>query len=153
GLSFGFHDAAAALLIDGRIVAAGQEERFSRIKHDAAFPRRAIAFCLRQANLAIGDLDRIVYYENALKKFDRIVWASNLREIDGLKERARALWQAATKTIDVPPYLRSVTHCWFRLDKFDVVGRISTELGVPREMVTYGDTHDSHLAAAFYTSP
>ena len=77
GLSFGFHDAAAALLIDGRIVAAGQEERFTRIKHDADFPRHAIEFCLRQASISISDVDCVVYYENALKKFDRIVWASN----------------------------------------------------------------------------
>src|SRR5215467_12975214 len=80
GLSFGFHDAAAALLIDGCIVAAGQEERFTRIKHDADFPRNAIEFCLRQAGISISDVDQVVYYENALKKFDRIVWAANFRE-------------------------------------------------------------------------
>ena len=156
GLSFGFHDAAAALLIDGRIVAAGQEERFTRIKHDADFPRRAIEFCLRQASLSISDVDRIVYYENALKKFDRIVWASNLREQQksngGLVGRARTLWNAAAKVHDVPPYLKSVTHSWFKWEKFDVVGKISKELVVPREKVTYVDHHDSHLAAAFYTS-
>ena len=73
GLSFGFHDSAAALLIDGRIVAAGQEERFTRIKHDADFPRRAIEFCLRQASVSMADVDRVVYYENALKKFDRML--------------------------------------------------------------------------------
>jgi carbamoyltransferase len=82
GLSFGFHDSAAALLIDGRIVAAGQEERFTRIKHDADFPRRAIEFCLRQASISIADVDCVVY-ENALKKFDRIVWASNVASGEG----------------------------------------------------------------------
>ncbi len=101
GLSFGFHDSAAALLIDGRIVAASQEERFTRIKHDADFPRRAMEFCLRQASIPITEVDRVVYYENALKKFDRIVWASNLREQQksngGLMGRARNLWNAATK--------------------------------------------------------
>ena len=80
GLSFGFHDSAAALLIDGRIVAAGQEERFTRIKHDAGFPHCAIEFCLRQGGVSITEVDRIVYYENALKKFDRIVWASTVRD-------------------------------------------------------------------------
>ena len=152
GLSFGFHDAAAALLIDGRVVAAGQEERFTRIKHDADFPRRAIEFCLRQASLSISDVDRIVYYENALKKFDRIVWASNLREQQksngGLIGRAQALWNAATKAKDVPPYLKSVTHSWFMWEKFDVIRKISDELVVPREKVAYVDHHDSHLAAA-----
>src|SRR5262245_3799353 len=129
GLSFGFHDAAAALLIDGRIVAAGQEERFTRIKHDASFPRHAIEFCLRQAKVSITDVDCVVYYENALKKFDRIVWASTLRERQkpngGLVARARTLWNAVTRANDVPPYLKSVTHSWFKWDKFDVVGKIS----------------------------
>jgi carbamoyltransferase len=157
GLSFGFHDAAAALLIDGKIVAAGQEERFTRIKHDADFPRRAVEFCLRQAGLAIGDIDRIVYYENALKKFDRIVWASTVREQQkangSLVGKARTLWKAATKASEVPPYLKSVTHSWFKLAKFDAVARICDELAVPRDKVTFVDHHDSHLAAAFYTSP
>jgi len=157
GLSFGFHDSAAALLVDGRIVAAGQEERFTRIKHDAEFPRRAIAFCLAQAGVAIADVDRIVYYENALKKFDRIVWATNLREQQrangGLMGRARTLWKAAMSTKEVPPYLEAVTHSWFKLDKFDAIGRICSELAVPRDKVTFVDHHDSHLAAAFYTSP
>jgi carbamoyltransferase len=157
GLSFGFHDSAAALLIDGRIVAAGQEERFTRIKHDADFPHRAIEFCLRQAGIAITDVDRVVYYENALKKFDRIVWASTVREQQkpnrGLMGRARALLDAARKANDVPPYLKSVTHSWFKWEKFDVVGKISDELVIPREKVAYVDHHDSHLAAAFYASP
>jgi carbamoyltransferase len=157
GLSFGFHDSAAALLIEGRVVAAGQEERFTRIKHDAGFPRHAVEFCLRQAGISITDVDRVVYYENALKKFDRIVWAANLREQQkskgGLVGRARALWTAATKAKDVPPYLKSVTHSWFMWEKFDVIGKISDELVVPREKVAYVDHHDSHLAAAFYTSP
>jgi carbamoyltransferase len=157
GLSFGFHDSAAALLIDGRIVAAGQEERFTRIKHDAGFPRRAIEFCLRQANISTAEIDRIVYYEDALKKFDRIVWASTVRQQQkpngGLMGTARTLWNAATKGNDVPPYLKAVTHSWFKLDKFDAVGKICDELGVSRERVAYVDHHDSHLAAAFYTSP
>ncbi|MFO1087391.1 MAG: carbamoyltransferase C-terminal domain-containing protein [Reyranellaceae bacterium] len=157
GLSFGFHDSAAALLIDGRIVAAGQEERFTRIKHDADFPRRAIEFCLGQAGISMSDVDRIVYYENALKKFDRIVWASNVRDQQkaksGLVGRARTLWKVATKADDVSPYLESATHSWFKRAKFDAVGKICDELAVPREKVTYVDHHDSHLAAAFYTSP
>ena len=157
GLSFGFHDAAAALLIDGRIVAAAQEERFTRIKHDADFPRRAIEFCLRQAGISIADVDCVVYYENALKKFDRIVWAAKVREQQksngGLMGRARTLWNAVARTNDVPPYLKSVTHSWFKWEKFDAVGKISGALAIPREKVTYVDHHDSHLAAAFYTSP
>ena len=157
GLSFGFHDAAAALLVEGRVVAAGQEERFTRIKHDAEFPRHAIEFCLRQAGISITDVDRVVYYEDALKKFDRIVWACDLRERQksngGLMGKTRALWSAVTKAKDVPPYLEAVTRSWFKWGKFDVVGKISDELAVPRGKVAYVDHHDSHLAAAFFTSP
>lgn len=135
GLSFDFHDSAAAILVDGKIIAAAQEERFTRVKHDAAFPRRSIDFCLKQAGLTLGDLDRIVYYENSLKKFDRILWASeqNMPRSQG--------------------YLDSVVHSWFKWEKFDAVRKIAAELKVPREKVTFVDHHDSHLAAAYYCSP
>jgi hypothetical protein len=59
--------------------------------------------------------------------------------------RVRTLWNAATKANDVPPYLKSVTHSWFKWEKFDVVGKISDELVIPREKVTYVDHHDSQL--------
>lgn len=163
GLSFGFHDSAAALLIDGVIVAAAQEERFTRIKHDAEFPRRSIDFCLEQAGLSPSDIDRIVYYENALKKFDRIVWASlDARPLATAgRPRANTLLAALSRTLgkadrnggsEIPPYLATVTHSWFKWDKFDVLGRIAKELAVPVDKVVNVDHHDSHLAAAYYTS-
>ena len=73
GLSAYYHDSAAVLLEDGAIVAAAQEERFSRVKHDARFPRQAAAWCLRQAR---GPLDAVVYYEKPLLKFQRILETS-----------------------------------------------------------------------------
>ena len=73
GLSFDYHDAAAALIVDGAIVAAAEEERFSRKKHDAGFPARAIRFCLEKAGITATDLDKVVHYENPFLKFDRIV--------------------------------------------------------------------------------
>jgi len=75
-LSCYYHDSAAALLSDGRLVAAAQEERFSRIKNDEGFPRRAISFCLSRAGIEAADLDCVVFYEKPLVKFERILTSS-----------------------------------------------------------------------------
>ena len=72
GISAFFHDSAAAIIIDKEIIAAAQEERFSRVKFDSSFPKNAIKYCLNQANLTISDIDEIVYFENTYLKFDRI---------------------------------------------------------------------------------
>src|SRR5271156_4421280 len=73
GVSAYYHDSAAALLIDGRIVAAAQEERFTRKKHDHRFPIHAVAWCLREAGLSAVDLDYVGFYDKPLAKFDRLV--------------------------------------------------------------------------------
>src|SRR6187200_62364 len=73
GISAFYHDSAAALVVDGRIVAAAQEERFTRKKHDADFPINAVQYCLREAGLSAGDLDYVVFYEKPLRKFERIL--------------------------------------------------------------------------------
>lgn len=73
GVSCYYHDAAAALLRDGVLVAAAEEERFSRIKHDSGFPKNAIQFCLDQVGLQGKDLDYVVFYEKPFRKFDRIL--------------------------------------------------------------------------------
>ena len=73
GLSAYYHDSAAALLRDGAISAAAQEERFTRKKHDARFPEHAIKYCLREAGLSLGDIDQIVFYDKPLVKFERLL--------------------------------------------------------------------------------
>ena len=73
GISAFYHDSAAALVLDGQIVAAAQEERFTRIKHDPAFPAGAIEFCLRQAGLSPDDLDYVAFYDKPLTKFERLL--------------------------------------------------------------------------------
>src|SRR5687768_7490278 len=73
GISAFYHDAAAALLVDGRVVAAAQEERFSRRKHDASFPYAAVAYCLREAGLRVEDLELVAFYEKPLLKLERIL--------------------------------------------------------------------------------
>ena len=73
GISAYYHDSAAALLSDGNIVAAAQEERFSRKKNDERFPRQAVAFCLKQAGLSEADLDAVVFYDKPIIKFARLL--------------------------------------------------------------------------------
>jgi carbamoyltransferase len=73
GISAFYHDSAACLVRDGTIVAAAQEERFSREKHDASFPARAIAFCLEESGLSADDLDAVVFYEKPFIKLERIL--------------------------------------------------------------------------------
>ena len=73
GLSAYYHDSAAALLVDGRIIAAAQEERFTRKKHDAGFPRQALEYCLREANLSLDDVSSVVFYDKPLVKFERLL--------------------------------------------------------------------------------
>jgi carbamoyltransferase len=73
GISAFYHDSAAALVVDGRVSAAAQEERFTRIKHDAAFPSRAVAYCLEHAGLKASDLDYVAFYDKPLTKFERLL--------------------------------------------------------------------------------
>jgi len=134
GLSFGYHDSAAALVIDG-IVAAAQEERFSRVKHDHTFPGQAVAFCLEQAGITAADLDVVAYHERPHRKFNRIIEAAARSPRGGAK------------------YLRSVLPRWFVEEKFDVARVISRRLGVPEGVVRMVEHHQSHAAAAFYASP
>jgi len=73
GISAFYHDSAAALVVDGKIVAAAQEERFTRKKHDESFPTRAVDYCLKEAGIEGKDLDYVAFYEKPLLKFDRLL--------------------------------------------------------------------------------
>src|SRR5688572_27219319 len=73
GISAFYHDSAACLLVDGEIVAAAQEERFSRVKHDHRFPSQAAAYCLREAKLTVPELDYVGFYDKPLLKFERLL--------------------------------------------------------------------------------
>src|SRR3989338_7361858 len=73
GISAYYHDSAAALVEDGRIVAAAQEERFSRRKHDARFPQHAVRYCLQEAGIGLDDLDQVVFYDKPFLKFERLL--------------------------------------------------------------------------------
>jgi carbamoyltransferase len=73
GISAFYHDSAAALLRDGEIIAAAQEERFTRIKHDAAYPEHAVNFCLAQAGISADQISHVIFYEKPLLKFERLL--------------------------------------------------------------------------------
>jgi len=135
GLSFDYHDAAAALLVDGVIVAASQEERFSQIKHDPSLPIKAIEFCLASQALKSRDLDHVVFYEQPLKKFDRIFADLGGR---GAVQDER-LWV--------------ILEQWLVERRFEVKKRIAEVVDVGLERIHFVDHHQSHAASAFFCSP
>lgn len=134
GISCFYHDAAAALLVDGQLVAAAEEERFSRKKHDSDFPRLAIEFCLRQAGLRREDLDYVVFYEKPFVKFERILMTA---------------LQAVPKTWKV---FGDAMSTWL-LDKLWVKNLIRQELNVPADRILFSEHHLSHASSAFFCSP
>jgi carbamoyltransferase len=141
GVSAFYHDSAAALLVDGDIVAAAQEERFSRKKFDARFPRGAIAYCLRAAGVSLRDLRHVVFYDKPLLKFDRLLETYLGCAPIGLKSFLAAM----------PIWLR---------DKLHLKARIRRELadtgGCPESELPpllFTEHHQAHAASAFYPSP
>ncbi|MFQ5409748.1 MAG: carbamoyltransferase [Anaerolineales bacterium] len=134
GVSCYYHDAAAALLHDGLLVAAAEEERFSRKKHDYAFPEHAIRFCLEQVGIAGSDVDYVVFYEKPLVKFERIL----------------------TTTLGTYPkgwrVFREAMISWFN-EKLWIKGQLMSQLRVPANRVLFVDHHVSHAASAFFCSP
>ena len=134
GISCYYHDAAAALLHDGALVAAAEEERFSRIKHDYRFPRSAIRFCLDQAGIAGSDLDYVVFFEKPFRKIDRILMTA---------------LQTYPKSWKV---FRESMISWIT-DKLWIGTTLQAELGVGREKVLFCEHHLSHAASAFLCSP
>jgi len=135
GLSALYHDSAAALVVDGRIVAAAQEERFTRKKHDASLPQRAIDYCLVEAGLTQRDIDYVVFYEKPLLKFDRLIETYLAFAPRGFGSFSRAM----------PEWLR---------EKLFVPRRIAEALHGPfNRRVVFTEHHVSHAASAFLPSP
>jgi len=133
GISCFYHDAAAALVEDGRLIAAAEEERFSRKKHDSGFPEGAINFCLETAGITAQDLDQVVFYEKPFAKFERILMTS-LQSYP----RARAAFTEAMIT-------------WMG-DKLWVREHIRSRLDIDKSKLLFVDHHGSHAASAFYPS-
>lgn len=134
GISCFYHDAAAALLQDGILVAAAEEERFSRIKHDFGFPKQAIQFCLKTAGITANDLDYVVFYEKPLVKFERIL----LTTLGAFPHSWRTFSEAMIT--------------WFN-DKLWVKTLLMRELNIPEQKIIFTEHHMSHAASSFFCSP
>jgi carbamoyltransferase len=134
GVSCYYHDAAAALLQDGQLTAAAEEERFSRIKHDSSFPRSAIRFCLEAGKIRGRDLDYVVFFEKPFRKLDRILTT--------VLQTYPKSWKA----------FRESMVGWV-LDKLWVSSTLQSELGIERNKVLFSEHHLSHAASAFLCSP
>jgi carbamoyltransferase len=135
GISAFYHDSAAALVRDGEVVAAAQEERFSRIKHDARFPQAAAQYCLREAGITAKELEAVVFYEKPLIKFERLLRTYLAFAPRGL----RSFMQAA------PLWLGQ---------KLFLPREIDRGLGNAYEGPIYFTRHhESHAASAFFPSP
>ncbi|MGC9452367.1 MAG: carbamoyltransferase family protein, partial [Oceanipulchritudo sp.] len=135
GISCFYHDSAACLVRDGEIVAAAQEERFSRKKHDPRFPAGAVAYCLGEGGLGVGELDAVIFYEKPLLKFDRLL----------------ASW-LKTAPFGFRTFLAALPN-WLK-EKLYHPRLIKRELGgAYRKAVLFAGHHESHAASAFYPSP
>jgi carbamoyltransferase len=135
GISAFYHDSAAALLVDGAVVAAAQEERFSRVKHDSAFPARAIQYCLREAGYQPADLDYVGFYDKPLRTFERLLETHLAFAPRGFKAFQRAM----------PVWLRQKLHLPREINR-------GLGEGYARRHV-FVEHHQSHAASAFFPSP
>lgn len=134
GLSFYYHDSAAALIHDGAVVAAGEEERFSRVKHDNRFPSLAVDFCLKKAGISIHDVDYVVFYEKPFVKFERIL-------VSTFSTFPRS-WKV----------FRESMLTWLT-DKLWIKALLKEKLKLNPKKIVFADHHMSHAAAAYFCSP
>ena len=135
GISAFYHDSAAALVVDGRIVAAAQEERFSRIKHDDGFPQQAVDYCLAEAGIDAGDLDWVGFYDKPLLKFERLLETYLAYAPQGFRTFRRALPAWAGEKLFLPKVLSR-----------GLGGRY-------QKRFVFTEHHESHAASAFFPSP
>ena len=141
GLSAYYHDSAATLLVDGRIVAAAQEERFTRKKHDAAFPANAIAYCLDEAGLSLDEIDYVTFYDKPLVKFERLLETYLAFAPKGFRSFVMA----------IPIWLKEKLFLKVTLKRelAALSGLEQTDL----PPLLFHEHHGSHAASAFYASP
>lgn len=141
GISAYYHDSAAALLCDGRILAAAQEERFSRKKHDARFPQQALAYCLREAGVGITDLAEVVFYDKPLLKFERLLETYLAFAPKGFRSFLAAM----------PVWLKDKLYLKATLkEELARLGQCK-EADLPPLLFT--EHHESHAASAYFPSP
>jgi carbamoyltransferase len=134
GLSFFYHDSSAALVQDGKLMAAAEEERFSRVKHDSGFPALAIEFCLKMGGITMHDVDYVVFYEKPFVKFERMLLSAM-----ATFPRSSAVFRESMQR-------------WVS-DKLWIKSMMSKELGIPGSKLLFAEHHMSHAASSFFTSP
>jgi len=135
GISAFYHDSAAALVVDGEIVAAVQEERFTREKYDARFPKQAIAYCLAEAGLSAAQLDYVAFYDKPVTKFERLLETYIAYAPRGFRSFARAMPLWLKRKL----YVRHIIRRHVQLAK--------------KTPILFLDHHESHAASAFFPSP
>ena len=140
GISCFYHDSAAALVINGNIISAVQEERFTRVKHDASFPIHSIKYCLNSANLKISDIDAFVFYEKPFIKFERLLETYLQKVPFGFQsfKLAIPLW-IKEKLFQRQLIVRNLSS----IEKNNLI----------KDKIFFTDHHHSHAASAFYPSP
>ncbi len=135
GISAFYHDSAAALVVDGDIVAAAQEERFTRKKHDASFPKNAVVYCLEEAGITAAELDYVAFYEKPLLKFDRLLETYLAYAPAGFRSFCKAMPQWLKQKLRLPRELRR-----------------GLDLAYTKRFL-FPEHHESHAASAFFPSP
>jgi len=141
GISAFYHDSAACLLKDGKIIAAAQEERFTRKKHDLAFPKNAIQYCIKEANIEASDLSNIVFYEKPFVKFERLLETYLAFAPKGFKSFIKAM----------PIWIKEKL-----FQKTNIVNELNDILCDDvewKDRLLFSEHHLSHAASAFYPSP
>ncbi len=140
GISAFYHDSAAALIMDGKILAAAQEERFSRKKHDAGFPSHAVEYCLSEAGVSLADIDYVAFYEKPFVKFERLLETYLAFAPRGFRSFAMAMPLWLKEKLFQKRLLRDA------LRNFDPGFDVEAKL-------LFAEHHQSHAASAFYPSP
>ncbi len=140
GISAFYHDSAAAIIKDGEIIAAAQEERFTRKKHDSGFPKNAIKFLLSEVNFKLNEIDNIVFFEKPFLKFERLLETYMAFAPKGFKSFALAM----------PIWLRE--KLFQKKFLFDLLKQLDKEF-TDIEKIKFSEHHFSHAASAFYPSP
>ncbi|MGB0370734.1 MAG: carbamoyltransferase [Opitutales bacterium] len=135
GLSFGYHDSAAAIACNGELIAASEEERFSRVKNDPRFPKLAIEFCLKEAGIQASELASATYYECWQDKLDRIIKSGLINYPEG------------------ETFLEKSLNIWIEDEKFDPIKEIAKQLKIPKKHIKAIGHHESHAAATYLLSP
>ena len=150
GISAYYHDSAACLVIDGDIVAAAQEERFSRTKHDHSFPTHAVGYCLEETGLRPDQLDYVAFHDKPLVKFERLLETYLDYAPAGFPSFLKAMPLWMTEKLWLPDLIRRQ---FAELEGFEVPKEVRRRAASYPWKLCFGDHHESHAASAFYPSP